>query len=463
MFLPIGDENPRERTPYVNFTLLAANIAVFLLFCFPEPRERVVEIGALYPAKFEWHALFTSMFLHANIAHLIGNMLFLWIFGDNVEDRLGHVGYLFFYAICGVSADFLHIAATNEPGIPMLGASGAISGVVGAYAVFFPRHQVKMLLWWFLYVQVIRIAAVWWIGIWFAEQIFFSQLGFGGVAYYAHIGGFLAGLAIAGAARLARSSLSPSRRVPVEFVGAARRRPSRTPFLTVEDDPGIQYIDPTEDRYAVLRLSDELHHVGAIAERTTEITREPLRDVARRLEATRGVIARGLPRRQAELIQRGLHPLGIPAALIVDTRANFPPSAAYADAVSWDDRTIRFRREADVTAVPWTAPFLYVGARIGRRAFADVFVNRRGAFRVPETGTLTAVDARRRREMPADLAGFAKAVLERSRGAAANEGIRVLAHRGAWGWLAFRDPGDYDDYLFWIYNLILSRVPLHKA
>jgi membrane associated rhomboid family serine protease len=477
MFLPIGDENPREKTPYVNYALLGANVLAFFLFCFPTPDRAFLSQWALVPARQEWYTFLTSMFLHANLMHLVGNMLFLWIFGDNVEDRLGHLGYAVFYAAAGLAAALLHLltlpaevpflAAHGVPvrEIPMLGASGAISGVIGAYVVFFPRHRVKMLLWLWFYYDVLLIPAFWWIGIWFVEQIIFATQGWSGVAYAAHIGGFLAGAAVGGVVRTVLAGFRPSARVPEEIREPSRTPDRRRPFITLEDDPGIEYIDEPEDRYAVLRLSDELHSVSRIAEVAGEVTREDPRDVARRLEATRGMIVKGVSRIAAERIQKDLHLQGIPAAIIVYNRSNFPPTPVSVEGVSWDDRSLRLRAGAEVLSVPWSAPFLYVGARVGRFTFIDFFVNRRAAYRVPAQADvpLVEVDPRERAETPSDLPGFARAILEYRSGAALNEGVRVLAHHGAWGWLAFRSFSDYDDYVFWVYNLILSTVPLHKA
>jgi len=477
MFIPIGDENPREKTPYVNYALLGANILAFLLFCFPNPEEAFLRRWALVPAKQDWVTFLTSMFLHAHFMHLAGNMLFLWIFGDNVEDRLGHLGYAVFYVGSGLAAAFLHLltlpaeipilaARGMDPRtIPMLGASGAISGVIGAYVVFFPRHRVKMLLWLWFYYDVLLIPAFWWIGIWFLEQIIFATQGWSGVAYSAHIGGFLAGAAVGGIARLAGSGFRLAGRVPEEIREPSRTSDRRRPFISLESDPGIEYIDEPEDRYAVLRLSDELHSVGRIAEVAGAVTGEDPRDVARRLEATRGMIVRGVPRVAAEKIQKELHPLGIPAALIVYNRSNFPPQPAAVDSASWDDRSLRLRTGGEVLSIPWSAPFLYVAARVGRATFLDLFVNRRTAYRVaarPDV-SLVEVDPDRRTEASTDLTGFARAILQYRSGAALNEGVRVLAHHGAWGWLSFRSFSDYDDYVFWIYNLILSTVPIHKA
>ena len=464
MFLPIGDENPRERTPWVNYALLAANIAVFFLFCFPEPREETVLVSyAMKPAELRWHTLFTSMFLHAGFLHLAGNMLFLWIFGDNVEDRLGHAGYAVFYTACGLSAGFAHIFTTADPGLYTLGASGAISGVVGAYAVFFPRHRVKMLLWIFIYVNVLHIPAVWWIGFWFLQQVFLAYLGVGGVAYLAHIGGFAAGVAVAFLARMIRSGLRPAPRVPEEIREPSRARPSRRPFITMEDDAGIEFLDDPGDRYAVLRLTDTLIQVSRVAQTASAVSGEDPRRIARRLEATRGLICRDLPRAGAERIQRALQAQGVASAIVHQSRANLPPPRAPAEAVAWDDAFLRLTVGSSVLPVLWTAPFLYLGARAGGETFIDVFVNRRTAFRAPAGARFTWIDASRRREFPSGLDDLARAILQYRSGAALNEGIHVLAKRGQWGWLNFRDTADYEDYAFWTYSLILSRIPLHRT
>ncbi len=464
MFLPIGDENPRERTPWVNYALLAANVAAFFLFCLPESRAETVYAGyAMKPSDLRWHTLFTSMFLHASFLHLAGNMLFLWIFGDNVEDRLGHLGYAAFYLACGLAADFAHIATTATPGVYTLGASGAISGVVAAYAVFFPRHRVKMLLWLFYYANVLYIPAVWWIGLWFLEQVLMASIGGGPVAYFAHIGGFAAGAGVALLFKAVRSGWRPSARLPEEIREPSRSRGTgRRPFITIEGNAGIEFLGHADDPCAVLRLTDELRDVARIAQAVAGVTGEDPRRVARRLEATRGMVARDLPRAGAERIQRALHAQGLASAVVPLGPATRLPPRETVESAAWDDTFLRFAPGGRVLPVLWNAPFLYLGARAGRETFVDVFVNRRSAFRVSEDARIAFIDARLRREVPADLDDFARAVLQYRRGAALNEGVHVLAKHGQWGWLYFRDPADYEDYAFWVYNLILSRVPLHR-
>jgi membrane associated rhomboid family serine protease len=240
MVLPLWDDNSDRRTvPYVNYALIGLNVFVFValqqlgtnetltysLACVPAEireghyvptpdvshRDPLTEEPFNVPARERlplpdplaaWITLLTSMFLHGGIAHLAGNMLFLWIFGDNVEDYLGHLRYLLFYLVCGVVAALAHVACTylfdQDPLIPTLGASGAISGVLGGYILLFPQRRVTVLLFRFL-TQVPAWVAV---GIWFVFQLI-SGIGAlgpgsqaGGVAYAAHVGGFVAGLGL---------------------------------------------------------------------------------------------------------------------------------------------------------------------------------------------------------------------------------------------------------------------------
>jgi len=207
MFFPYNDINPTDRTPYVNWTLLALNIAAFVvtlewLTLPPEARlEAYREYGALVPNDLETVDFFTSMFLHGGIGHLVGNMMFLYITGDNIEDELGPVGYVFFYLGCGVAASAAHLAfVPPDSGTPMLGASGAISGVMGAYIVWFPHSRIQIFYWLWIFIGTAQIRAVWWLGIWIGFQILAGTTtgaSGGGVAYAAHIGGFAVGAVLA--------------------------------------------------------------------------------------------------------------------------------------------------------------------------------------------------------------------------------------------------------------------------
>ena len=199
--IPIGDDNTgRKITPIVTYILIALNLIVFFLEL--SGGNAFIEKWAFIPARFlenpsaDAPTLFTSMFMHAGWMHLIGNMLYLWIFGDNVEDRFGSGKFIIFYLICGIGALFAQLAFSADSTIPNVGASGAISGVLAAYLLLFPKGRIRV----FMGRGVMHAPALMVIGIWILLQVF-SGIGSlqstgqqGGVAYMAHIGGFVAGL-----------------------------------------------------------------------------------------------------------------------------------------------------------------------------------------------------------------------------------------------------------------------------
>lgn len=216
MIIPVGDMNPRRTVPFVNYALLLANIAVFVyevVYIRPSVEGYEGYIGAYTLRPDRWQdlkTLFTSMFMHGDIAHLAGNMLFLWIAGDNVEDRLGHFPYLVFYLVAGLAGAAAHIlfALTYAPSmadVPTLGASGAISGVMGAYLAFFPGSKIKFVLWLIIFVRTFTLPSWGAIGFWIASQVFMARNQMDGidkgesalVAVFAHLGGFAFGLVFA--------------------------------------------------------------------------------------------------------------------------------------------------------------------------------------------------------------------------------------------------------------------------
>ena len=231
--MPVGDDNSDRRLkPLINYLLIAANIFVFIFFQGLGTNEKFTYSFSTVPAEIVsgkdvvtedqmyedpatgdrfrvsglqptpisvYITLITSMFMHGGFAHIFGNMLFLMIFGDNIENRLGHLRYLLFYLICGIIASLAHVFVSVSSGsstlIPSLGASGAISGVLGGYLLLFPKRRVRVVM----FYQLMEVPAIVAIGIWFAFQLI-SGIGIlggtegGGVAYGAHIGGFIAGL-----------------------------------------------------------------------------------------------------------------------------------------------------------------------------------------------------------------------------------------------------------------------------
>jgi membrane associated rhomboid family serine protease len=216
--IPLRDDRPTSRFPVVNVTFIAINVLVFLYQVYLQ------SIGRLDQFIFDWAAipydilnnpsphtvltLFTSMFMHGDWLHIGGNMLYLWIFGDNIEDTLGPFLYVPFYFVCGLAAQAAHILSGPNSPVPTLGASGAIAGVLGAYLVLFPGARVQTLIFMFRFARMVTISALWLLGFWFVLQLFsgVGSLGVegGGVAYFAHVGGFVAGAAAMALYALAR-------------------------------------------------------------------------------------------------------------------------------------------------------------------------------------------------------------------------------------------------------------------
>jgi membrane associated rhomboid family serine protease len=200
--LPIRDVIPSRTTPFVTLAIIALNLLVFVAMPAagtPE-YEAFLRTWGVTPASFTPQAVITAMFVHAGLGHLLSNLLFLWIFGDNVEDRMGHLRYLLFYALCGLAAALLQVWVEAGSSVPMVGASGAIAGVLGAYLVLFPQSRVLTLV----FIVFVEVPASLLLGVWFATQLL-SGLGtlsalrpedLGGVAFWAHAGGFAAGAAL---------------------------------------------------------------------------------------------------------------------------------------------------------------------------------------------------------------------------------------------------------------------------
>lgn len=202
--IPLRDVIPSRTTPFVTVTLIVINAMAFWfeLSLPAEAREVFLKNYGVVPALFTWQSVLTSMFLHGGWLHVIGNMWFLWIFGDNVEDRMGHGRFLVFYLLCGALAALAQVAASPGSPIPTIGASGAIAGVMGAYFVLYPRSRILTLVPIFIFIQVLEVPAVIFIGLWFFIQLV-SGVGSiaatangytGGVAFWAHVAGFVAGV-----------------------------------------------------------------------------------------------------------------------------------------------------------------------------------------------------------------------------------------------------------------------------
>lgn len=212
---PLYDENPTRITPYLTYGLIGMNVIMFLheVSLSNTQLEQFFQLYAVIPQQLttnwsgEWTTLFTSQFLHGGWWHLISNMVYLWVFGNNIEDRLGHLKYLFFYLTCGALAALCQWFIGMNSIIPSLGASGAISGVLGAYLVWFPRARITTLIFLGFFITTINVPALVIIGIFFIQNLIsgFASLHTatnmsvetGGVAYWAHLGGFIVGMIFA--------------------------------------------------------------------------------------------------------------------------------------------------------------------------------------------------------------------------------------------------------------------------
>jgi membrane associated rhomboid family serine protease len=233
---PLRDENPTELTPFVTVALIVANVVAWLVVQGGGLGDRFLESLCLYgaipakvtgglPVEFPVHlgafrcpsdglgvaSLLTSMFLHGSWGHLIGNMWFLWVFGNNIEDSMGHLRFAVFYLATGLAAAGAHVLVEPSSAIPVVGASGAISGVMGGYLVLYPRVRVLTFVVVLLFVRIVPLPAAVWLGLWFALQLLQASIGTGGgVAFWAHVGGFVVG--VAGVKLFARAKLVEAKR-----------------------------------------------------------------------------------------------------------------------------------------------------------------------------------------------------------------------------------------------------------
>lgn len=218
MFFPFHDENPTRHFPLLTIALIGANVFVFFWeFSYPGHIASLFTNYGLVPSHFveapiqTYPNVFSAMFLHAGFMHLAGNMLFLWIFGNNIEDVLGKIRFITFYLICGMIAAMCHVFMDTGSEIPMVGASGAISGVLGAYLMLFPKAKVKTLVFLGILITIVRIPAafllIFWLGIQIYSNLAMGSEG-GGVAWMAHIGGFIGGMILI---LPFKASLKPSR------------------------------------------------------------------------------------------------------------------------------------------------------------------------------------------------------------------------------------------------------------
>lgn len=209
--IPFKDDNPTKNYPIITLIFISINCAVFFYqsFLTPSPKEFIMDYGAIpyFLLTFDTPqpvspitSVITAMFMHGGFLHITGNMLYLWIFGNNIEDQLGMFRFMIFYVLCGYIAAYSHAIINSHSLVPMVGASGAISGVLGAYVVLFPRARIHTLLFLGIFITVVRIPAIVVIGMWFILQLVSGLFSVGskgvGIAWFAHIGGFVSGVVL---------------------------------------------------------------------------------------------------------------------------------------------------------------------------------------------------------------------------------------------------------------------------
>ena len=230
--IPIYDDNPALGKPYLVVLTICLCVLIWLWqnSLGIQGGNQAIYFYGLTPASFlgkmehagpipAFLTLFTSMFMHGGIMHLAGNMLYLWIFGDNIEGALGHIRFIFFYFTCGIVAASAQILSAPDSTIPMIGASGAVSGVLGAYLIFYPRARVRTFVFLGIFITFLRIPAVFLLGVWVFGQVvsaMMSDPGSPGVAWFAHLGGFFAGLILGPFLRKSNVSLFQNSRAPVK-------------------------------------------------------------------------------------------------------------------------------------------------------------------------------------------------------------------------------------------------------
>ena len=478
LILPIGDENPTSRQPVVNWTLIGLNVCCFLV-------SAQIGLGAVFadlaitPGDFRPHTLVTSMFLHGGLAHLLGNMLFLWIVGDNVEDKLGRVWYPVFYAGCGIAAGLTHVLFHHGDMTPTIGASGAVAGTLGMYAVLFPDHQIKIFYWFYFWLGVWYVSAKWAIGFWFAEQFVMTAMlaargGPTGVAYGAHVGGFLAGAVLGFVLRRRLLGMGPARPGP-------RLAPRRAAFAPVPeglDAQGRPYYGTEAPApraiprgpawspgtgWAVLVTEERaMAEPARLVEAIAAATGTAPADAAAQATRTPGMVARGMAEEDARAAVHAMARAGVGAAARPDAELRpLPPMLEVARAVFFD-QGFEVETEAGFVRADYPEVTLLVAGRVQRTAggYATVltaFLQDAPRLCFIEGDTIAKL-ARPGWGVAAGMPvrGMAVALANRAAQAGRNLGVEILiggARSADWTGLTFDGFAAYEAYCAWAYQV----------
>lgn len=495
MILPIGDVQKPEKTPYVNYALLGINIFVFL---FIQPNEFTASAGENYffeehafvPARFSLLGILFSMFLHANLLHLGGNMLFLWIAGDNVEDRLGKGGYIFFYLACGFAASMTHFLFNIGSIVPCIGASGAIAGVMGAYFLLCPRNQVKVFYWIWFYIGTFYISARVAVGFWFVEQvIMFLIYRKSGVAIDAHIGGIIFGFLVTLAlikARIASPYLAVERhtgsfRKASPFAHDHRGRPfiqspGSSPYSRYSDQRHLFRNEPEQredwlsDSYAAPAYTPSWQQAAPVSGLFTVIAGRPIggkaqqiaptvasftgntpEQAARNLHADYGVLARRVPGSLAASLQASLMQFDVPVIMMrSEETVDLPPARELSDLAPgsmgvilyFDGGSLGKRREEI---------FLAVCGKVAGRLILDIYAYQPWTrFRISEGS------AAFRHPTEENIRNIMTRIL-RAQNIPVNRGVKALVDGGGWEGATYVSHDDFDRYCYWLIQVVNAR------
>ena len=497
MILPIGDVQKPEKTPYVNYALLGINVFVFL---FIQPNQLTAneweiqeffEQYAFVPARFSFLTLFFSMFMHGGLWHLIGNMLFLYIAGDNVEDRLGKIGYIFFYLACGVAASMAYFLFNLGSAIPTLGASGAISGVLGAYFLLCPRNQVKFFYWIFFFIGVFYVSARVVVVFYFAiDLIMFLLGGESGIAVEAHIGGtifgFLVTLALIkthlASPYLATEHHARSFRKVSPFARDHRGRPfirfpGSSPYARYSNQRHIFRDEPREqadwlsDSYAapshapvwqqaqtasglftVVAQKPIGGSVSRIAPAVASLTGVTAEQAARALRADYGVIARNMPGQAAASLEASLAQFDVTVALLRnEDTIDLPPVQELTNMVPGDAGVTFYTTGTHSLTKRRDEIFLMVCGAVGGVPTMDIYTYEPWTrFRVSRESKVFEHPA------PANIRSITARILK-GHNIPVNRGVKVLVDGGDWSRVAFPSQEDFDRYCYWLIQVVNAR------
>lgn len=470
MFFPIDRVRYNDRVPFVNYGIIAANFVVFFLIGFREDYEAIASRWGFTPAAFRIETIFTSMFMHMGTAlgfllHLCPNMFFLWLFGNNVERRFGHPLYLLWYLLTGVCAVLAHAVFHMDSTVPLVGASGAVSGVMGMYMILFPRIKIEILYGIpFLWSGVFQIPAIIPLSIYFGEQILY-QLSAGAasaVAYLAHIGGFVSGAAVAFVARkvFIREGFILDERVEYTSVSEELTDTSLSKPITarLRSSRLLYDLDRTDPVAALAKKFVPLNGVDASV-LVEDLPPDAAASVAAQAAASRGLVFRNLELATARPLIDRLQKLTGNAYFMVPNRAliELPPAAMATD-LQFTDSACRL-----ATIDGLSLNIIY----------RNVLLIAAGQVRPPDGAPFAVVQVfglnpwRRylmsgRTAPHADFARIARDVIRFARVGYVNKGIKYLADGTDMGTLVFCSLTELDTYLLWFINVIntVRKIPM---